>query len=163
MRAPIVSRKHLVQFTEFSVASLTVNCMVGVRAKAIASVDTNFEVVEGSVIKAIFAELWILGKHASSQSSFVVVVEKVPAGGAEPTISQMTTLDAYSNKKNILFTSQGLIAPATANPTPVLRQWIKIPKGKQRFGLEDEFRICIASIGANDLHGCGLQIYKSYT
>ncbi len=162
MRAPIVSRKHIVQKSEFSVVSASVTSQIIVRSVAIQDVDILTEVQEGSVIKAVYIEMWLLGKGAI-QSTFVVILEKVPAGAAAPTFTQMTTLDAYPNKKNILFTSQGLVGDLDSNPTPVLRQWLKIPKGKQRFGLEDELRLNIAALGANDLNGCGLFIYKSYT
>ncbi len=162
MRAPVVSRKHIIQHSQFTVSSATTSTFVEVSAVAIQNVDTNFEVTEGSVLKAIYIELWLLGA-GSTQSSYTLIVEKSQAGQAIPTFSQMTTLDAYSNKKNILFTSQGLIGASAANPTPVLRQWIKVPKSKQRFGLDDRFRISIASLGAQDVQGCGTTIYKSYT
>ncbi len=161
MRPPIISRKHLVQFTEFTVPSLDVGTQVAAKAVAIQDVNANFEVMEGAVIKAIFIELWILGA-ASNQSSFVLIVEKSVGDQPNPSLTDLTNLDSYDNKKNILFTSQGLIAPSSANPTPVLRQWIKIPKGKTRFGLDDELKLHIAAIGGQALQGCGLHIYKEY-
>ncbi len=162
MLAPVVSRKHVIQHAQFTVSSAASTTFIEVSAVAIQNVDTNFEVVEGSVIKAVYIELWLLGS-GSTQSSYTCIVEKSQSGQAIPTFSQMTTLDAYSNKKNVLFSSQGLIGGSAANPTPVLRQWIKVPKSKQRFGLDDRYRISIASLGAQDLQGCGLVIYKSYT
>ncbi len=162
MKAPIVSRKHVIQHTQFTVASLAVVTHVEVASESIQDVNANFEVVEGSVIKAIFVELWLLGA-AATQSTFVMIAEKSQAGQAAPTFTQLSTLDSYSNKKNVLFTSQGVLGGSGANPTPVLRQWIKIPKSKQRFGLDDRFRVVITSVGGNDIIGCGLTIYKSYT
>lgn len=162
MRAPIVSRKHVVQHTQTNVVSLAVVSNQPILAQAVQDVNANFEVVEGSVIKAVYIERWIIGK-GPSPTSYVMIVEKVPADAAVPTFTQMTTLDSYPNKKNILFTSQGLLPRDDANPIPVLRQWLKIPKGKQRFGLKDELRIVTANIGADDIEFCGLVIYKSYT
>ncbi len=162
MRAPVVSRKHIVQHTQTTISSATKTTFVDVSAVQIQNVDANFEVVEGSVIKAIYVELWLLGV-GTTQSTFVVIVEKSQSGQADPTFTQMTTLDAYSNKKNVLYSSQGLIGASDTNPTPVLRQWLKIPKSKQRFGLDDRFRISIASLGAQDVVACGLTIFKSYT
>ncbi len=162
MKTPIVSRKHIVQKTEFTIDTATVTTHVIAHGVAVQDVNTNFEVIEGNVVKAVFAEIWLLGV-SSTQSTFVCILEKSPAGTSNPTFTQMTTLDAYRNKKNILFTSQGVLGASDTNPTPVLRQWIKIPKGKQRIGFEDEIRLSIASIGANNLVGCGMYIYKSYS
>ncbi len=161
MKAPIVSRKHIVQHTQFIVPSSGVTVHTDAFGLAVQNVNAAFEVIEGSVIKAIYVEIWLLGNEPG-QSTFVLIVEKAPSGVADPLIANMTTLDAYDNKKNILFTSQGVIGENSANPTPVVRQWIKIPKGKQRFGLQDRFRVCIAAIGVADLVGCGVSIYKSY-
>ncbi len=161
MRAPIVSRKHIVQQTITQVVTATVHTIESVRATSVQTVDDPAEVIEGSVVKAIFVEIWLIGTF--NLGSFVVMVEKAPAAVGDPTITEMTTLDAYDNKKNILFTSQGLIAEDNQNPMPVLRQWIKIPKGKQRFGLRDKIKINLASLSGEDLQFCGFQIYKSYS
>ncbi len=160
MKAPIVSRKHIVQHTITQVATGTVNTKNPIQGRAVQDVNTASEVIEGSVVKAVYMEYWVVGTF--DIGSFVVIVEKAPAAIIMPSFTNMTTLDAYPNKKNILFTSQGLMAEADGNPTPVLRQWIKIPKGKQRFGLEDELRISFSSLGADDLQYCGFTLYKSY-
>ncbi len=160
MKAPIVSRKHIVQHTITQVTTGTVTTLRECHGLAVQNVDAPNEVVEGSLLKAVFVELWIIGTF--NLGSYIVIVEKSPAGNPDPTFTEMSTLDAYENKKNILFTSQGLIAEDNQNPTPVLRQWIKIPKGKQRFGLQDKLKINIASLSAEDVQFCGMTIYKSY-
>ncbi len=165
MKAPISSKKNIVQHTQFVVNSGTVTTLTDVNAVAVANVTNSGDIEEGSLVKAIFIELWLLS-DTTEISSFVVIVEKAPLGHSGPLIAQMTTLNSYFNKKNVLFTSQGLLAggqgSSSGNPTPVLRQWIKIPKGKQRFGLDDHLNIAIAGIGAADIEGCGLTIFKSY-
>ncbi len=161
MRPPINSVKHIVQHTITQVATATVTTLRDIHAVPIQSVDTPSEVSEGSVIKAVFVEIWLLGTF--NEGSFVLAVEKSPAGNPDPTFTEMTTLNAYENKKNILFMSQGLIPEDNANPMPVLRQWIKIPKGKQRFGNQDKLKINIASLGADDVQFCGFTLYKAYT
>ncbi len=160
MRAPIVSRKHIVQHTVTQVGTGTVTTVSEINAVAMQDVNIAQEVVEGSVVKAIFIELWLIGTF--NEGSFVLCVEKAVGAIAVPSFTNMTTLDAYPNKKNVLFISQGLIGEDNTNPTPVLRQWIKIPKGKQRFGLNDKLRINIAAIGSEDVQFCGVSIYKSY-
>ncbi len=161
MRAPIVSRKHYIQQSITQVITGTVNTIEVVRSAAVQDVNVAEEVIEGSVVKAIFIEMWYIGKV--NLGSFVMMVEKVPGAIADPTFTEMTTLDSYDNKKNVLFVSQGLMGRDDANPTPVLRQWIKIPKGKQRFGLKDKIKINVASLTADDLQYCGFETYKSYT
>ncbi len=162
MKAPIVSRKHIVQFTEFVVTSTLVTTHSIAESLPIQSVDAADEVVEGSIIKAVYVEMWLLS-NSTAVSSFVAILEKASGNQVNPGFSQMTTLDAYVNKKNVLYTTQGLIGDDDTNAVPILRQWIKIPKSKQRFGLQDELRFSIAGLGAADLRGCGLYIYKSYS
>ncbi len=160
MRSPIVSTKHYVQHTITQVLTGTVHTNVECDAVGIASVTDPNEVQEGSVIKAIFLEYWILGTF--NLGSFVLMVEKTGQNNLAPSFSEMSTLHAYENKKNILFCSQGLNAEDNANPTPVLRQWIKIPRGKQRFGLNDQLRVNIASLGSESVQFCGFVTYKDY-
>ncbi len=161
MKAPINSRKHIVQHTITQVTTNTVTTLVDVNSLAMQDVNAPNEIVEGSMVKAIFVEYWLIGTF--NIGSYVLTVEKAVGGIAAPTIAQMTTIDSYPNKKNIFFTSQGLISEDNQNPVPVLRQWIKIPKGKQRFGLQDKLRINIAAISGEDVQFCGLTLYKSYS
>ncbi len=163
MKAPIVSRKHIVQHSQAVIASSAVAVQNPVEAVAVQDVAAANDVIEGSVVKAIYIERWI-GSNTGIEpaGSVVMIVEKAPAGIADPTISNMTTLDAYPNKKNILYTTQGIVASNTGNPIPFIRSWVKIPKGKQRFGFGDKIRVVIVAIGAEDLSFCGLTIYKSY-
>ena len=105
--------------------------------------------------------MWYLG--SSAQPVFhVSTVEKLTSGASEMTSVQASLLNEYPNKKNIFQTSQGLIGDANTNPIPVFREWIKIPKGKQRMGLGDKLVLNIAARGeaANDIEVCGFYIYK---
>ncbi len=163
MKAPIVSRKHIVQHTEFTVPTTSVVTQNIVHAVAVQNVNSNFEVTEGSVVKAVYVERWLSGKVSDTYGSVVMILEKAPANADAPTFTNMTTLDAYLNKKNILFTTEGIVPGLAQNPTPFMRGWYKIPKSKQRMGLGDKIRVTIASIGATDNIGCGLDLYKSYS
>ncbi len=164
MRPVISSEKHYVQNTEFNTASgavTTISYAIGVHVQ---DKDLPTEVVEGASVKAVFIELWLQSDVDAVTASYVVIVEKALGTVIPPTFTNMTTLNAYLNKKNILFTSQGLLADQTSgNPTPVLRQWIKIPRGKQRMGLGDKIRLNIAAIGTSAVTGCTFCTYKSYT
>ncbi len=160
MRPPIISRKHIVQHTKTSIASAAVATQIECTSVHIQDVNANNEVAEGSVVKAIFLEYWLLAEFGPG--SFVLIVEKAQGLQANPSFTNMTTLDAYANKKNVLFISQGLLPDDAANPTPVLRQWIKIPKGKQRFGFGDKIRVSIAAIDTDGVEFCGFTVYKDY-
>ncbi len=78
------------------------------------------------------------------------------------TLAQSQNLGAYPNKKNILYTTQGILADANdGGPTiPLIRGWIKIPKGKQRMGLDDRIVVNITAVGA--LRLCGISTFKEY-
>ncbi len=162
MRPPIHSVKHYVQMSRSEVSTVSVN--VEQIIKSVPLVDANLvdEVVEGATVKAVFVELWLL--DSSNDGSNVVVLTKDPSATPAPTFTNMNALGDYLNKKNILFTHQGLSANnGVGNPIVVLRQWIKIPKSKQRFGLNDRLNLTIANNGLNMLEYCGFFTYKEYT
>ncbi len=125
---------------------------------------TPIEVAVGAIVKAVFVELWILGEGAQP-CTCTWIIEKTTNDVSPATQTQMQNLHDYPNKKNIFKTGQGVIGDSNSNPIPVIREWIKIPKGKQRFGLGDELGIVVSCIGEadNGLEICGLAIYKEYT
>ncbi len=162
MKPIIKSTKHYVQHTQFTVASATVTGQTDVNARQLLSVNTADDVIEGSSVKAVFVERWLLGAIAANHTTFVIICEKATGGQPAITFAQMVALDTYPNKKQVLWASQGVLGDNATNPVPIIRDWVRIPKGKQRFGLNDQFRVSIAAIGADDLLGCGLSVYKSY-
>ncbi len=162
MKAPIHSTKHIVQFPFDQIATGVVqqiSLCVGTESTL---ANTATEVAEGSIVKAIYIELWL--QNSANDGHQVVVVSKAEDGSPGPTFAEMANLFAYTNKKNILFTHEGLSSnDGVGNPQNILRQWIKIPKGKQRIGLGDTLRITISNPSANNLNRCGLCIYKEYS
>ncbi len=139
---------------------ILVHTSVSAVAKGAARSTTD-KVEEGCVIKAIHLEYWLNGNGSNQTTQFVLIAYKLPSGLTEPTVSDMLNLQAWPNKKNILFSSQGNLAEGGNSSIPVLRDWIKIPKGKQRFGLEDKFQVAVATVDA-DLQECGMVTYKEY-
>ncbi len=123
--------------------------------------NVNTECAVGGVVKAVFVELWILGTDQTI-SSTVVSLEKIPSDGNMQTFAQSIDLHNYPNKNNIFKMSQGLVGDNSANPTPFFREWIAIPKGKQRMSLGDKIQLNISAI-TDDVDFCGLTIYKEYT
>ncbi len=120
-------------------------------------------VIEGAVIKAVYCEVWIKGLGASdADTQFNLAIYKNPGGNHVMTYAETLTMMGYDNKKNILFSSQGVVGGIGGGQSvPVIREWLKIPKGKQRFGLGDTFIVTITTTGQS-LDGCALFVYKEY-
>ena len=161
MRPIITSRKHLVQIPVDSVmgGTLKVIPLANALQNADHAVATNVNV--GATIKAIYVEMWIMAE-AQNIGSITLTVEKLEGTQPEMIFAQNAVLHNYANKKNIFYTTQGLTGENDTNPIPFLRAWIKIPKGKQRFGSNDRLVINLAG-NTEDARHCGLVIFKDYT
>ncbi len=163
-RVIVNSVKHYVHRPIASIASGVLQSNDVVRAVVAPATANSFEVKEGSIVKAIFLEIWINNQEATGvDAQFVVIVEKAPGNTVPMTAAQSLNLGAYPNKKNILYTSQGVLASAIdgAQSIPVLRTWVLIPKGKQRMGLDDALILHVSAVGA--IKDCGIFTYKEYT
>ncbi len=160
MRPVITSNKHYVHRDAVAIAANSGLNIPIVTAIAFGAAVSNAEdVVEGSVVKAVYLEYWVDGADASKTCTGMVI--KIPGGGAMPTFAEVANLGAYPNKKNILEFHQGL-APSSGNQMALFRQWIKIPKGKQRFGLGDSLQVKFTCIGGA-INICGFATYKDYS
>ncbi len=164
MLAPIVTVKHYVQTTNAAIASgaaTFVSLVVAVANTSLPSATNH--VKEGSIVKAIYIEHWVKGTAATDGDvQFNFSVFKNPGGSNNMVYADMVNMMAYDNKKNILFSAQGVIGGiGGGQAVPVLRQWIKIPKGKQRFGLNDKLQLGVAFTGTTGQH-CGLAVFKEY-
>ena len=130
---------------------------------AVATPSTPSHVREGAIVKAVYVELWYIG--SSSQPVIQVSsFEKVQNLAEAMTYLQSNELDSYPNKRNLFKITQGVIGDSNTNPVPVFREWIAVPKGKQRMALGDKLYLNIACTAeaANDLEICGTFIYKEY-
>ncbi len=159
MRPIIHSTKHYVQQSRSEV--LTVSIEVIDIALSVESTTANAvdEIAEGTLVKAVFVEMWLL--DSSNDGSFIVSLEKRPGGVQQQTFATSNALGTYSNKKNLLYVTQGLSPNnGVGNPVPIIRDWFKIPKTKQRFGLGDKLVLNITNNGLNMLEFCGFFTYK---
>ncbi len=162
MLAPIVSIKHMVQRPNTGIVANTIANIVIAEAQNAPAAAATPDVLQGSVIKAVFVEMWLLPQgNIGSNTQFVLVVEKRSGNSPVMTGTNILNLQAYDNKKNILFTSQGVIGDSSTNAVPIIRNWIKIPRGKQRMGQGDTLMMNIISV-AEISKTCGLFIYKEY-
>ncbi len=160
MRAPINSTKHIVQQTVATSGMGAISSSLIVVAEEVATGAATV-VAQGTVIKAVFIEMWFDANSQSTAGSTVATLEKQSGGQPAMTYAQSVDLHNYPNKKNLLATHMGLTAAQDANPVPAFRAWYKIPKGKQRFGLGDRLLLNISGI-TDDTNYCGLFIYKAY-
>ncbi len=162
MVAPINTVKHYVTQVDVVIATGVILNHAAINAVvAPATANTN-EVREGAIVKAIYIERWLSGDEATVPSQFVLTVEKKRVTELAMTFAQSLVLQAYPNKKNILYTTQGVLTTTKlgGNTVPVIRQYILIPKGKQRFGLGDQLFVNIAFVTSG--HACGIETYKEY-
>ncbi len=163
--APIQTIKHFVHLSQGAIAANTMFNLDVVHAVSVASVGAaTDEVEEGSIVKAVYVELWITNNgSAGINNSFNITVVKKMGSDPDMTQAQAANLASYQNKKNILYTTQGIFGSASSgNTVPILRTWIMIPKGKQRFGLDDRLMVNISNIGATTMERCGIFIFKEY-
>ncbi len=162
VRPQVHSTKHYVQFPINVIATGIREINTVVSAQNISAVDASNEVVEGSTIKAVYFELWL--QNQGTLGEFVMTITKSVEGGTGPTFTEMASLFTYTNKKNILYTTQGLTSnDGVSGPVNVIRGWVKIPKSKQRFGLGDRLQMNISNVSSNDLNRCGFAFFKEYS
>ncbi len=162
VRPMVHSTKHYVQTGINQIATGVRESIRVVTAVESSVANAANEVREGSSVKAIYIEMWL--QNQGNLGEFILTVSKDPENGAGPSFAEHANLFAFTNKKNILYTTQGLTPnDAISGPIPVLRQWIKIPKSKQRFGLGDGINIVISNVSSNDLNRCGFNTFKEYS
>ncbi len=162
MVAPINSIKHYVQIENAVISAGAQRVISAVDAVGQALVTSVEDVVEGSIVKAVYLELWIKSNIAlGTDAKFQLVIEKLSTGATPITFTQMNNLMTYGNKKNVLYVSQGVLGDKETNSVRIFANWILIPKGKQRFGLGDNFSIAISAT-TGDLNSCGIITFKEY-
>ncbi len=160
VRPMVHSKKHYFQTTLSTVTNGAITNQIIAHAKE--SPTAVNEVVEGSSIKAVYVEYWLI-QGTSSIGSFTAGLYKNPGGQNAMVTADAAALGDYDNKKNILYVTQGLSPANTTMQLPVSRGWFKIPKGKQRMGLGDKIHFFIRNNnGADDINFCGFATYKEY-
>ncbi len=159
MRPIIQSRKHYVQESLQTVLAGNISIM-NIAVAADIPGTSNVEIHTGSVVKAVYVEMWARSGDTSGGSVLISLFKGVD--GQSMTFVDQTNLNDYNNKKNVLYHTQGNTNESKADATPFVRGWFKIPKGKQRMGLGDTLRLAI-SAQALDVIVCGFFTYKEYS
>ncbi len=162
MLAPINATKHYTNRSNTALVSGTINATTLVQSVVAPGVANAFSVTEGAVIKAMFIEFWLKSSAAAGEDTqFNFNICKIPGGATPPDVTDMLNMGAYDNKKNCFFNTQGVIGDLTTQAIPLIREWLKIPKGKQRFGLGDRMVATVLSTGTA-AQICGQSVYKEY-
>ncbi len=158
MRPRVNTKKHLVQASLATVAGGAVAVFSIIDAKTAPAAAQPDEVTEGAIISAVYVEMWISSDDAA-QGTCIVTLEKRPSGLVAMTAAESAALNLYENKKNILHTFMGLVPTNVQYPMTAIKGWVKIPKGKQRFGIADKLILNIHG-QSNGANFCGFAIYK---
>ncbi len=159
MRPIVITEKHIIQLSPTTVASGAIAITTLCRGVAVVDKNVSLEVEVGSRVSAIYVELWVTTDDDAIQGSVVASIEKLVATTTGQTFSQSAALFNYANKKNIFVIHQGLINKQLGVAMPVFREWIKIPKSKQRMGLDDHIVLNVTGL-TNGVSFCGTIIYK---
>ncbi len=163
MKAPIHSRKHYVQISQSQVAQAAIlNTTI---AKGIEGASaTPAEVSEGAIVKAVWAEVWVQNASTTIIGSFTAGFVKEPGGSNPLASADAAALHDYDNKKNLFYVTQALVGPNDSNLMLLYKGWIKIPKGKQRMGLNDKLVWFVRNNNATSIaiEVCGVFVYKEF-
>ncbi len=158
MRPTVTTAKHYVQQSIFAVASGAIVNTVMASGVTVALANLQNEVREGCKISAIYCEYWVTSDDAT-QGSSIITIEKKSSNQPTMTAAESALLFTYPNKKNVLKTFMGLNNSNVGVAQPIIREWIKIPKSKQRFGLDDQIVVNFHG-QSNGLSVCGFTLYK---
>lgn len=159
--SPINSVKHIVQTSLSTVTNASVLAITIANAAQDAVGTNALQVQVGSTISAVYIEMWLIGDQ-QTRSTANVMFEKAVNNKTPMTFGESQALHTYTNKNNLFHVTQGLVGAADTNPTPFLRGWFKIPKGKQTMRLGDKLVLNIAAI-TDEVEVCGTFIYKTYS
>ncbi len=159
MRAIVNSTKHYVQESLATVLAGATKAILLVNATD-ERTGVNNNILAGSVIKAIFVEMWVRTGDVSPGTSLISLIKTQDQ--QTPIFADCINLHDYQNKKNVFYHTQGLINDQDADAIPFVRQWFKIPKGKQRFGLGDRLYLTVTAQALDNII-CGFATYKEYS
>ncbi len=161
VRPMVHSSKHYVQNSIETITAGTVLTKTFIAAVAVDQKNDVFEVEEGASVKAVYVEEWWRAGSLTGTSGQAIIY-KSEGDTSAPSAAEIAALGDWDNKKNILYTTMGLINDQDSLAMPIYKGWLKIPKGKQRFGLNDKLRMSVF-VTAIDGQLCGFSTYKEYT
>ncbi len=159
MRPVVNTEKHYLQVSLATVASGALSSIKIAEAVAAPGATEADEVREGAKISAVYVEMWIQTDDTALGSSIITLEKLSGASNDNMTAAESASLNSYDNKKNIFYTQMGLTPGNATYPMATIRGWFKIPKSKQRFGLQDRLMLNIHG-QSNGLSFCGFMLFK---
>lgn len=160
MRPVINTEKHYFQRSLFTIAAGAIDNFKIAEAVAAAPGATEpDEIREGAKISAVYVEMWIQTDDTALGSSIITLEKLSGASDTNMTAAESASLNSYDNKKNIFYTQMGLTPTSIQFPMASIRGWFKIPKSKQRFGLQDRLMLNTHA-QSNGLSACGFALFK---
>ncbi len=162
MRPVVHSRKHYVQTSLSTILGSAKSDVILVQAIEQGASASVSSVTEGAIVKAVYIEEWLRAGDTVG-GSFIGCLYKNPGGSVPFTTTELAAMGDAENKKNVFYFTQALVNDQDADAVPLAKNWFKIPKSKQRFGMGDRLIWTIFAQGAIDLHRCGFSTYKEYT
>ncbi len=159
MRPVVNTEKHYIQVSLSSIASGALLATKLIEAEQTPAAAAPEEVREGAKISAVYIEMWIQTDDAALGSSIITIEKLSGAADSNMAAGDSAALNSYDNKKNIFYTQMGLTPNNVTYPTMVVKGWFKIPKSKQRFGLQDRLMLNVHA-QSNGLTICGFATFK---
>ncbi len=160
VRPTINSTKRILQITPTTVTIGNRDLILIAVAKQNPDDGEPSDVAVGTNIKAVYCELW--QQTTDNQPGSQNTIFAKGTNNTRISALEQGKLHDFGQKNNIFYTTQGLIGDANSNPIPVMRDWKKVPKGKQRMALGDSLYISVLSI-TNNVNFCGQFTFKAYT
>ena len=163
MKPIIKSVKHIAQTSLTLVPEQTIlNIQIAEVVEDEPGVTPN-AIVVGSAVKALYLEYWLIGE-GSQPTTATWSIEKVQNKALPMTHGFSQSMHIYPNKRNVFKIGQGVIGDSNTNPIPIIREWVKIPKGKQRMAQGDSLFFNVSCVGQanNGVEVCGTSLYKEY-
>ncbi len=159
----IDSNKNIVPNLTACVAGTRVGVTIAQAVDAPAGA-TAIEVKRGSVIKAMWLELWYsLSAEPTVGVSTIIDAYIWKNTGTNLTPPNPGTVGTSNEKKWVLKNWKGIVGARTQGfPAYTWKGWIKIPRGFQRMAQDDVWQLQFLATGTNGL-ACTNVIYKWYS
>ncbi len=158
MRPVINTKKHIVQYSLFTVAGGALETKTIAVTVAVPD-GTPTQIKEGSKVSAVYVEMWISSDDDVTPGTAILTLVKIPGAGQAMQAGESAALDSYDNKKNVFHIQMGLTPDKNTYPLASIKGWFKIPKSKQRFGLLDQLHLNLHG-QSNGLNACGFALFK---
>ncbi len=156
LRAPVVSDKHEVTWSQIGIDNSAVFTVVLSRGKKIADVNTSTEVPVGSKIYGIYLEFQFSAQDITT-TKIVHWAVQVEAPNQTKTVPSLY----YQDDRSYIIKRGMEMIPKNAGTVIKRVIFVKIPRIYQRQKDEQDINFSFISTDASLMNACGFAIYKS--